>query len=157
MQITPMASILILVTVIGAVALTERSVEHLPFAIAALFFNAALLLVFVSDFERAILLSGMLAIAIAGASIVKFNHSALKLIVSDLPLAFAGTVPFFVLQYPRVMLGVVAGGALFAFASTAVLLYAAGSPISSTFRILLFCLALIGFAKASAVRGTTSL
>jgi len=152
-----MALILIPVAAIAAVALTERSAEHLLFAIAALFFNAALLLVFVADFERAILLSGMLAIAIAGISIVKFNHSALKLIVSDLPLAFAGTVPFFVLQYPRMMLGVLIGGALFAFASTAVVLYAAGPPISIAVRIPLFCLALIGFAKASAVKGTTSL
>jgi hypothetical protein len=78
-----MALTLALVAAIGAVALTERSVEHLRFAIAALFFNAALLLVFVADFERAILLSGMLAVAIAGVSIVKFNHSALKLVVRE--------------------------------------------------------------------------
>src|SRR6201994_2810439 len=115
---------LTLVAVIGAVALTERSVEHLPFAIAALFLNAALVLIFVTDVERAILLSGIVALAIAGASMVKFDHSALKLTVSDLPLAFAGTVPFLVLQYPRMMLGVLAGGALFTFASGAVLLYA---------------------------------
>ncbi|HLZ02073.1 MAG TPA: sulfatase-like hydrolase/transferase [Bradyrhizobium sp.] len=152
-----MALTLTLVAAIGAVALTERSVEHLPFAIAGLFLNAALLLVFVADFERAILLSGMLAVAIAGVSIVKFNHSALKLTVSDLPLAFAGTVPFFVLQYPRVMLGVLIGGVLLAFASTAVLLYAAGSPISIAVRIPLFCVALIGFVKASALKGATSL
>jgi hypothetical protein len=152
-----MALTLALVAAIGAVALTERSVEHLRFAIAALFFNAALLLVFVADFERAILLSGMLAVAIAGVSIVKFNHSALKLIVSDLPLAFAGTVPFFMLQYPRVMFGVLVAGVLFAFASTAVLVYADGPPISIAFRVPLFCLAFIGFAKASAVRGVTSL
>src|SRR5215831_5475408 len=87
-----MALILILVAVIGAVALAERSAEYFLFAIAALFFNAALLLIFVADFERAILLSGILAVAITGASIVKFNHSALKLTVCDLPLAFAGTV-----------------------------------------------------------------
>ncbi|MEH2490969.1 sulfatase-like hydrolase/transferase [Bradyrhizobium sp. AZCC 2230] len=152
-----MTLIFILVAAIAAVALTERSVEHLLFAVAALLFNAALLLVFLADVERAILLSGMLAVAIAGISIVKFNHSALKLTVSDLPLAFAGTVPFFVLQYPRMMLGVLAGSALFAFASSAVLLYAAGSPISIALRILLFLLALIGFAKASASTGVTLL
>jgi hypothetical protein len=152
-----MALTLAFVAAIGAIALTERSVEHLLFAIAAFFFNAALLLVFVADFERAILLSGMLAVAIAGVSTVKFNHSALKLIVSDLPLAFAGTAPFIVLQYPRAMLGVLVAGVLFAFASTAVLVYAAGPPISIALRIPLFCLALIGFAKASTVRGATSL
>ncbi|WP_280705200.1 hypothetical protein [Bradyrhizobium sp. BR13661] len=92
-----MISILILVAAITAVALTERSEEHLPFAVAALLFNADLLLVFLGDAERAILLSGLFAVAIAGISSVKFHHSALKLTVSDLPLAFAGTVPFFVL------------------------------------------------------------
>src|SRR5690348_6692184 len=152
-----MALTLALVAAIGAVALTERSVERLPFAIAALFFNAALLLVFVADFERAILLSAMLALAIAGISIVKFNHSALKLTVSDLPLVFAGTVPFFVSQYPRVMLSVLIGGVLFAFASTAVLLYAAGPAVPMTLRLLLFCLAFIVFAKASTAKGAASL
>ena len=152
-----MTSILILVAAIAAIALTERSVEHLTFAVAALLVNAALLLVFLADVERAVLLSGMLAVAIAGISIVKFNHSALKLTVSDLPLAFAGTVPFFVLQYPRMMLGVLAGSALFAVASSAVLLYAAGSPLSMVFRILLNQLALIGFAKASASKGAAAL
>jgi phosphoglycerol transferase MdoB-like AlkP superfamily enzyme len=152
-----MTSILILVAAVAAIALTERSVQHLPFAVAALLFNAALLLVFLADLERAILLSGMLAVAVAGISIVKFNHSALKLTVSDLPLAFAGTVPFFVLQYPRMMLGVLAGSALFVFASSAVLLYAAGSPISVASRILLFLLALAGLAMASASRDATLL
>jgi len=152
-----MTSILILLVVIAAVAMIERSVDYLLFSIAALLFTTALMLVFVADFERALLLSGMLAVAIAGASVVKFKHSALKLTVSDLPLAFAGTVPFFMLQYPRSMLGVLIGCVLFAFASAAVLFYVAGSPISIAFRIALFCLAFIGFVKASAARGATSL
>ena len=144
---------LIIAATISAVVLTERSAEHLLFAIAALFFNAALFLIFVADIERAILLSGILAVAIAGTSILKFNHSALKLTVSDLPLVFAGTVPFFVSQYPRAMLGVLAGSVLLVFASTAVLFCAAGSPISLEFRILLFILALVGFATASGLKG----
>ncbi|MBK3660859.1 sulfatase-like hydrolase/transferase [Bradyrhizobium diazoefficiens] len=156
-HLDPMISIFIVVAAIAAIALTERSVEHLPLAVAALLFNAALLLMFLADVERAILLSGMLAVAIAGISSVKFNHSALKLTVSDLPLAFAGTVPFLVLQYPRMMLGVLAGSTLFAFASIGVLLYGAGSPIPIAFRIPLFVLALIGFAKAYASEGATPL
>ena len=72
---------LILAAVIGVVALAERSVAQLPFAIAALFLNAAILLMLVGDVERAILLSSLLAMAIAGASMVKFDHSALKLTV----------------------------------------------------------------------------
>jgi len=145
-----MTLMIILVAVISAVALTERSLEHLPFAVAALLFITALLLVFLADLERAILLSGMLAVVIAGISSVKFHHSALKLTVSDLPLAFAGTVPFFVLQYPRMMLGVLAGTVLFAVTSSAVLLYAGGPPISVALRILVLLLALTGFAMASA-------
>lgn len=143
--------------VVGAVALTEGSAKHLPFAIAALLFNAALLLIFVADLDRAILLSGLLAIAIAGASTVKFDHSAIKLTISDIPLAFAGTVPFLVLQYPRAMLGILIGGVLFVAASIAVLLYAAGPPISMACRLLLFCVALIGFATAAAVTGGSAL
>ena len=152
-----MTLVLICAAAIGAVALTERSVEHLPFAIAALFVNVVLLLIFVGDLERAILLSGMLALAIAGASITKFNHSALKLTVSDLPLAFAGTVPFLVSQYPRVTLRVLVAGIVFVLASTAIVLYAAGSPIALKLRILLLGIALIGFAVARVERDPVSL
>jgi Sulfatase len=155
--LTLMTLILMFAAAIGAVALTERSVEHLLFAIAALLVNVVLLLIFVADFERAILLSGMLALAIAGASITKLNHSALKLTVCDLPLAFAGTVPFLVSQYPRVMLGVLVGSILLVFASIAIVLYATGSPISLELRILLISVALIGFAAARAERDPVSL
>lgn len=151
-----MALTLAVVLAIGVLGLAERSAEHLLFALAALFLNVALLLVFVGDFERAILLSAVLAVAIAGASIVKFDHSALKLTVSDLPLVFAGTVPFFVLQYPRMMFGVLVGSLLLVLASAAVLLYSGGSPISIELRILLLSLAVIGSATAFAVTGAAS-
>jgi hypothetical protein len=143
---------LTLVAALGVLALTERSAEQLPFAIAALFLNAALLLMLVGDVERAILLSAILALAIAGASIVKFDHSALKLTVSDLPLAFAGTAPFLVSQYPRMMLGVLLGTILLGAASIAVVLGAAGSPVSLQARTIVLSLALIGFAIVSATR-----
>ena len=148
-----MTLMLIFAATISVVALTECSFEHLLFAVAALLFNAALFLIFVADFERAILLSGMLAMAIAGASILKFDHSALKLTVSDLPLVFAGTVPFLASQYPRAMLGALAGSVLFVLASAAILLYAARPPITLELRIVLFGLALIGFATASGLKG----
>ncbi len=147
---------LTLVAVIGAVALTERSVEHLPFAVAALFLNAALLLFFVGNVERAILLSGLIALAIAGASMVKFDHSALKLTVSDLPLAFAGTVPFLVSQYPRMMLGVLLTGAALVAASIAVLFCAGGPPIDPESRMILLGVALIGFATIAVANGTSA-
>ncbi len=141
---------------IGLVVLAERSAEQLLFAIAALLFTAALMLIFVADLERAVLLSCVLVIAIVGLSIVKFDHSALKLTVSDLPLVFAGTVPFFVSQYPRMMLGVLVGSFVLAFASAAVLLFAAGSPISTELRILVFGLALGCFAAIFAAKGAAS-
>ena len=141
---------LTLVAALGVLALTERSAEQLPFAIAALFLNAALLLMLVGDVERAILLSGILALAIAGMSIVKFDHSALKLTVSDLPLAFAGTVPFLVSQYPRMMLGVLLGSILLGAASIAVAaLRRRISDIAASSYVVL-SLALIGFAIVAA-------
>src|SRR3569832_679522 len=133
-HLVAMTLTLMLAAAIAAVALTERSAEHLLFAVAALLLNAALLLVFVADFERAVLLSAMLAVATAGISIVKFNHSALKLTVPDLPLVFAGTVPYFVSQYPRVMLGVLIGGVSLALASIAVKKNTAGPPEPVAFR-----------------------
>ena len=143
---------LTLLAVIGAVALTERSIEQLLLAVAALLLNAALLLVFVGDAERAILLSGLLALAIAGVSVVKFDHSALKLTVSDLPLALAGTVPFLIVQYPRMMLGVLLGSVSLVAASSAVLLTAAGPPIDPESRIILLSLAFAGFAVVASSR-----
>ena len=59
-----MTLILAVVGALGVVVLAERSAEYLLFAFSALFLNAALLLIFVADLERAILLSGVLAVAI---------------------------------------------------------------------------------------------
>ena len=133
--------------------LAERSVEHLKLAVAALCFCAAVLLLVVSDFERAILLSSILAAAIFGASRVKYKHSGLKLIVTDLPLAFAGTVPFFVVQYPLAVAAVLAGGIALMLAAVAVLLYAGGPPVSLEFRVLLFGIACIGLGAAYKASG----
>ena len=109
-----MTLILILAVAVAVILLAERSVEHLWLAIAGLCFGAALLLFVVDDVRRAILLSSVLAAAVLGASIVKYNHSGLKLIVTDLPLAFAGTVPFFVVQYPLAVMAVVTGSIVLA-------------------------------------------
>ena len=86
---------LILLAAIGVILLAERSAEHLPFAIATLFLSAAAISFIVGDFDRAILLASMLAAAITAASTIKHDYSALKLVVTDLPLMFAGTAPFF--------------------------------------------------------------
>jgi len=143
-----MTLILIIVTAIAVIWLAERSVEHLELAIAALCFIAAVLLFVVTDFERAFLLSSILVAAIFGASNVKYNHSGLKLTVTDLPLAFAGTVPFFIVQYPLAIIAVLAGGVVLVLAAVAALLYAPGPPVSLETQALLFSAAFIGLFAA---------
>ena len=55
--INHMVLTLALLVTIGVITLSERSAEHLLFAIAAFCFNGALLLLVVADVERAVLLS----------------------------------------------------------------------------------------------------
>ena len=143
---------LILVAAVGAVWFAERSLEHLKLAIAALCFSAAVLLLVVADFGRAILLSSILAAAISGASRVKYNHSGLKLIVTDLPLAFAGTVPFLVVQYPIATITVAGGGIALILAAIAAL-YMPGWPVSSEFHIVLLGTALACLVAAYKASG----
>src|SRR5664280_1381699 len=144
---------LIIVVAVAVVCLAERSVEHLRLAIAALCLIAAVLLFVVADLERAILLSSILAAAIFGASNVKYRHSGLKLIVTDLPLAFAGTVPFFIVQYPLTVTAVLAGGVALILAAVAALLYLPGPPVSLELQLLLFSIAFIGLLAAYRASG----
>jgi hypothetical protein len=144
---------LIIVAAVTVICLAERSVEHLKLAIAALFFLAAVLLFIVTDLERAILLSAILAAAISAASYVKYNHSGLKLTVTDLPLAFAGTAPFFMAQYPLAVTAVLAGSIVLVLAAVAVVLTMAGPPISLELQIGLFGVTLIGLIAAYRTAG----
>jgi Sulfatase len=144
---------LIIVVAITVIWLAERSVEHLELAIAAQCFIAAVLLFVVTDFERAMLLSSILVVAIFGASNIKYNHSGLKLIVTDLPLAFAGTVPFFIIQYPLAVITLLAGGIALILAVVAALLYVAGPPVSLELRILLFIVLFVGLLAAYRIGG----
>src|ERR1700682_2530591 len=129
---------LLIVAGIAVIWFAERSVEHLKLAIAALCFSAAVLLFVVADFERAILLSSILVVAIFGASNAKYRHSGLKLTVTDLPLAFAGTVPFFIVQYPLATIAVLAGSIALILAAVAALIYVAGPSVSLEIQALLF-------------------
>jgi sulfatase-like protein len=139
---------LIIVAAIALIWFAERSVEHLGLAVAALCFSAAVLLLVVTDLERAILLSSILVVAIFGASDIKHNHSGLKLTVTDLPLAFAGTVPFFIVQYPLAIMAVLAGGIALLLAAVAVLLYGRGPAVSPELQVLLFGVAFFGLVAA---------
>jgi hypothetical protein len=144
---------LIFLAAVGVIMLAERSVEHLLFAIAAFCFSAAVLLLIVADFDRALLLACVLAAAVTAASTIKYNHSALKLIVTDLPLLFAGTVPFFIVQYPCVVLAALTGSAALAVAAIAALIYGAGLPADLEIRVSVFSLALICIAIAYRISG----
>ena len=139
---------LIIVAAIGVIWLAERSVEHLRLTIAALCFSAAVLLLAVADFERAILLSSILAAAVFGASSVKYNHSGLKLTVTDLPLVFAGTVPFLIAQYPIAAMSVLVGGIALIAAAIAALLYVPGVPVSPELQVFLLGIASINLVTA---------
>ena len=144
---------LIVVAAIAVIWLAERSIEHLILAVAALCFSAAVLLFVVTDLERAILLSSILVAAIFGASSVKYKHSGLKLTVPDLPLAFAGTVQFFLVQYPLAIIAVLAGGIALILAAVAVLLYVSGPPISPELQVLLFSTAFSALVAAYRASG----
>jgi hypothetical protein len=143
---------LILVVAVVVIWFAERSVEHLKLAIAVLCFSAAVLLFVVADFGRAILLSCILAAAISGASRVKYNHSGRKLIVTDLPLAFAGTIPFFLVQYPLAAIAVLVGSIGLILAAVAAL-YVRGPPVSLELQILLFSIALFSLVAAYRTSG----
>ena len=144
---------LIIVAAIAVIWLAERSVEHLKLAVAALCFNAAVLLFLVADFERAILLSSILVAAIFGASNLKYIHSGLKLTVTDLPLAFAGTVRFFIVQYPLAVMTVLAGSIALILAAVATLLYVPGPPVPPELQVPLFGIASIGLVAAYRASG----
>src|ERR1700722_13019338 len=148
----PLALALALAVAAGVIWFAERSVEHFKLAIAALCFCAAALLFVVGDLARAILLSSILAAAIFGASRVKYSYSGLKLIVTDFPLLFAGTVPFFFAQYPLAVTAVFAGAIALILAVVAIL-HLPGPPVALEIQVLLFGVALAGLVAAYRAAG----
>jgi hypothetical protein len=144
---------LILLAAIAVILLAERSAEHLPFAIATLSFSAAAISFIVGDFERAVLLAGVLAAALTAASIIKYQYSALKLVVTDLPLMFAGTVPFFISQYPRAVFAALTAIAAFIVAVTATLIYGTGPSAPLDVRVFLFAVTLVSFVMTFRISG----
>lgn len=144
---------LIFVTAIGVIWNAERSFEHLPLAIASLCFGAAAVLLVVNDLDRAMLLSLIVAGAFHGASSVKYQHSGLKLTVTDLPLLLAGTVPFFIVQYPLAVATVLAGSVALVATAVAAVLYVPGTPLPFAIQLLLFGMASLGLFAAYRTSG----
>jgi hypothetical protein len=138
---------------IGVLWLVEGSLKRMAFAIAALCFSAALLLFIVADIERAVLLSAMLTVAVSSASRIKYQHSGLKLIVTDFPLLFAGTAKFLVIQYPLAVAALVLGGLAIAVAAAATSLWLAGASVSFDTRLIVFAVALIALAATHRMAG----
>ena len=151
--LTDMTLTLILLAAIGVTLLAERSAQHLPFALAALSLSAAAISFIVGDLDRAILLAGLLAAAIAAASTTKHHYSALKLVVTDLPLMFAGTAPFFIAQYPRVVLTVLTGTGALVLAVIATLIHGAGPAIPLDIRVWFFGVSLVCAAATFRLSG----
>src|SRR5262249_47935647 len=77
-----MILVLICLLAIGVLMLAERSFKHFAFALAVQGSLAAALTLIVQDLDRALLLSTLVAAAIAGASTIKYSHSGLKLTVT---------------------------------------------------------------------------
>lgn len=125
----------------GALAISERCIHRLIFAIAALSAVAATLLMIVGDLERATLLTVILAAAIIGASKVKHHQSGIKLTAADRSLIFAGIIRFLLVQYPRVAAtSLTAAGALVP-ASCWTIQKLAGPPIAIEYRLSIFAIA----------------
>lgn len=143
-----MTLILILAAAIAVLWLAERSPAHLGFALAALLACAASLLLATADIKRALALASITTIAVFTASRVKYSHSGLKLIVTDLPLLFAGTAPFFVRQYTLAFAGVIGGSVSLIAGAVACIVAIEGEPLPLLLRILLVCLAYLSLALA---------
>lgn len=127
---------------------SERGLERLPFAAAALATVACALLLVLGDLERALFVTGLLATAIGGFSRVKHHHSGIKLRVADIALLFAGTLPFLVAQYRRAALAVIASGTALICVAIALLMTVDGLQTSFDQRIAIFALAATATAIA---------
>src|SRR3954452_11813417 len=138
---------------IGVLWFAERSLAHIALAAASLFSIAALLLLVVGDLERAILLSCIVVLGIVAASEVKYRHSGLKLIITDLPLLLAGTVRFFFVQY-KLAVAAVIGGCILLFAAALVTLHAmSGPPLAAGWRLSLLVIAAASLAIGYRISG----
>jgi Sulfatase len=107
-----------IMAIAAALLATERGGSRVIFSASAIATLAAAISLATGDIERATTIAAIITVALTGASMVKFHHSARTLIAADIPLAFAGTVPFFFAQYRRMMLALSAG--IVALSATAI-------------------------------------
>lgn len=141
-----MSLVAFFVVVFAALAVSERDPGRLFFAAAAYCSLAAVQLLLFPDLERPMLLAAILAVAIVGASKIKLYHSALKLTVADLRLAFAGTIPFLLVQYKRAAAIVLATAMALVLAALTAILQAGGQELPWELRALIIAGAVSAFA-----------
>jgi len=118
------------------VAASERRPQRPLFLLAAFAFLTMLGLLVIGDIQRATVLALVLALAIAGASAVKYHHSGMKLAVADLALTFAGTVPFMIRQYRRTAIGTLIGALFLLVVAVLGLVFLRGEVLTWPQRLL---------------------
>ncbi len=132
---------LIAAVVLGALAVSEREPRRVLFAVALFAVFSGALLLGLGDLERAMGLAALIFFAIDAVSRIKHHHSGRKLIAADVPLLFAGTVPFMMTQYRRTMLLILTGFAGLVLASGACLAATGGSSLASGTRGIVLAIA----------------
>ncbi len=131
----------------------ERSIAHLGLAIASFCFCIAALMLLIGNPEQATALALIIVAAIHGASMLKYAHSGLKLTVTDLPLLFAGTVPFFFAQYPLAVTAALTGLFGLIVAAIVTMLYLPGTPTPLATQLAAVGLTALGLGLAYRLSG----
>lgn len=141
------------ILIFPTLALTERGCDRLMFTAASFVALAGVMLLFVGDPVRAVLLAGILALAASGFSKVKHHHSGIKFRAADGALLFAGTLPFLVNQYRHAAWGVLAGAVGLAFAAVATVVLIEHPALQLDMRLVLAGVTLIACAFAHRAAG----
>lgn len=138
---------------LSVLALAEREPLRFLFASASLSVLACALLIATGDRERALGLAAFLATAIWAVSKVKYYLSGRKLIVADVPLALAGTIPFMMVQYRRIMSTVFLVGLALIGAAVATSVWGGGETVPLAMRATAFGVSLLAGAVALRIGG----
>ncbi|QCK86578.1 hypothetical protein E8L99_12830 [Phreatobacter aquaticus] len=126
----------------AGIAWFERDRWHLAFSAAGIMLAAAFLSLVTDDLQRAMLLAVIAASVIGLVSHAKFTHSGFKLTAADVPLLFAGTVPFIIQQYPVMAATLLTATAAALVAIGLTIAHVGGDPASLSARLGVLVLAL---------------
>jgi hypothetical protein len=141
------------VALFAGIAWFERDRWHLALSATGIALVAAFLSLLTDDLQRAMLLAVIGAAVIGLVSHAKFTHSGFKLTAADVPLLFAGTVPFIIQQYPVMAATLVTATAAALVAIGLTISHVGGDPASLSARLAVLALALGGFVAAFRLGG----